>query len=683
MTRLRTAIRAGLLAVLAALVPGICGAFSLVSEGEPEAPPQVKVSADRVTYNRQQDRVEAEGNVVVTRDGARLLADRLVWERATGLLRGEGNIRAEDGPHRLSAQAIVWRMADATGEMVDARLSLNGRYHLNGGLVMRTGPDRYLVKHGDFSTCPCEAGRRRPWSVAASRLSARVGGTLVARSVRFRVKEVPVLYFPVFFFPTSNRQTGLLLPNFGSDTRNGFRYVQPFYWVISPSQDLTVTYDLRSRRGNGGELWYRYMTSPRSRGDVRVEGIADRETDETMGRLRWNHVTRKVSGWNWYADVDTVNDRDYLRVTGDATQARTVDRLESHLSASRVSAGAGASVLVRKTTNLLAAGDTTVQQLPRLRLEGFDRHLGPLPLWVGGVADSAYLYRETGPRALRTDVAPALTLQVPLPGQRVTAVGRAGARLIWYSTSNAGYALTEAYPVTASLSTRVRGRLFGWTHVLVPEVQYRHVAVNLGGAPAFDSLEQLKREHQAAFRLRQRLGRLGWIVTVPYDLDTNRGLAVRSRLETTAWGLGWLHVDSYHGPHSPEVRRLMADWVVQGRVGSLSLGEVYDRGEVGVGTPFWSDTPTGFASGVRSHFQTASASLGPVKGWRITGNAFYDARDRRPVETRYGIAYQGSCWSLEVSYADFPDRNLVRFRVSLTGDEEDFSAAPAGFAGLP
>ena len=226
--------------------------------------------------------MKAAGHVHVTRGTTTLTVDRLTWERATGLVTAEGDVSIVDGDSRLDADAIVWDLEHQTGHVDHGSLVLQGRYFAVGDRIERTGPDTYQVDGGLFSTCPCHAGGWRDWSVTARRMRVRVPGTLVAHSVAFRVADVPVMYLPVFFFPTSQRQTGLLIPNMGFDTRDGARFEQPFYWAIDPSHDLTVSLDMRSRRGTGAQMEYRYMPSRASRGDLRVYALSDRRSGQVL-----------------------------------------------------------------------------------------------------------------------------------------------------------------------------------------------------------------------------------------------------------------------------------------------------------------------------------------------------------------------------------------------------------------
>ncbi|MFQ5509301.1 MAG: LPS-assembly protein LptD [Leptospirillia bacterium] len=631
-------------------------------------PAEIQLNADHIQYGRDSGRVDAEGRVEIIRGSARLTMDRMAWDRDGGVIHGEGNVRMEDGDSTLDASSVTWNVTDQTGEIVDGRLLLEGRYRLEGAHLRRERADLYTVKDGVFTTCDCPPDQPYSWSVSAKTIRLRPRGTMVARHVRLRIRDVPVLYLPVFLFPTSPRQTGFLVPALSSDTRNGQRVVQPFYWAISPSRDLTVSLDHRTRAGTGGSLWYRYLTAENRGGELRVEGLRDRFDKEINGTVHWRHASRPRHGLRWHADIQTVSDRDYFRTLSEGTEERTAESLESNVYAGRAEGNQATSLLLRRTTDLFSATNAEVQQLPRIRYQAFTRPLGRSPLYVGGHLDGVYLYRQEGSDVIRLDAAPETAVRLPLWGGRATAMARAGARVIWYSDHPGGGAtLAEAYPVSATLSTVIHGRLFGTPHTLLPELAWRHVPVSPSKAAAFDRLEQIKDEHEVEVRLRQRIGTVAWRLTGGYDLENKRDLPLRSEVDVPFGAATRWHLDTLHDAGDGLIQRAVADVAFSGRGGLFAVGEVFDRGTVQVGSLFDPGAPSESAPGNRAHFQRARAELGPWGGWRLFGRIDYDQRDNASAEGRYGMAYRSSCWAMEIEYIDLPDRHVVRFRLALLG----------------
>ena len=66
------------------------------------------------------------------------------------------------------------------------------------------------------------------------------------------------MYFPYLIFPIKQkRETGVLFPYLGFSSSEGFKYRQPFFWVIDDYKDMTLTPSTFGDRGLGGDIQYR------------------------------------------------------------------------------------------------------------------------------------------------------------------------------------------------------------------------------------------------------------------------------------------------------------------------------------------------------------------------------------------------------------------------------------------
>ena len=99
----------------------------------------------------------------------------------------------------------------------------------------------------------------------------------------FRVKGVPVLYLPIFYYPINkeDRATGFLIPTYGTSTVRGQTISNAFFWAISRSQDATVLHDWYSQTGQGMGGEYRYLASPGSEGQIRFYNLREHEAEYT------------------------------------------------------------------------------------------------------------------------------------------------------------------------------------------------------------------------------------------------------------------------------------------------------------------------------------------------------------------------------------------------------------------
>jgi len=95
-----------------------------------------------------------------------------------------------------------------------------------------------------------------------------------------KVKGVPLMFLPVIYYPIqkSERQTGFLLPTYGTSTVRGQSISNAFFWAINRSQDATLFHDWFTRTGTGMGSEYRYIAGLQSAGNVRLYRFNQHET---------------------------------------------------------------------------------------------------------------------------------------------------------------------------------------------------------------------------------------------------------------------------------------------------------------------------------------------------------------------------------------------------------------------
>jgi LPS-assembly protein len=211
------------------------------------------IFADSVEYFEDEDRAIARGNVVVTQGANRIAADHADFNTKTQLgtfYQASGIATVRQGrPQAPPPGGIV--VPQMTG--VD-----NDVYYF-GETVEKLGPKKYKITNGGFSTCVQPTPR---WDLTADTIILNIDHYTLLRQALLNVKGVPMLYLPIFYYPTTedDRATGFLIPTYGLSSVRGHSIHNAFFWAINRSQDATFLYDWFSRagEGTGGEYRYNY-----------------------------------------------------------------------------------------------------------------------------------------------------------------------------------------------------------------------------------------------------------------------------------------------------------------------------------------------------------------------------------------------------------------------------------------
>jgi len=217
---------------------------ALGQQAQPADPP-IYLEADRI-----EDLAEggylAHGNVRVRQQDRTLMADELEYHPASNRVIARGHVVIiGQGPYPQYADEVELDSALASGVALGfaSMLERNGR--VAAASAIRDEDASLTLRDAYYTACElCEDGSGTPtWRLRARQVHQDAEDQMIYyRDARFEVLGVPVLYTPVFAHadPSSERRSGFLFPKVGVSSRLGFVYQQPYYWSISPSQDIVV-----------------------------------------------------------------------------------------------------------------------------------------------------------------------------------------------------------------------------------------------------------------------------------------------------------------------------------------------------------------------------------------------------------------------------------------------------------
>jgi LPS-assembly protein len=249
------------------------------------------------------------------------------------------------------------------------------------------------------------------------------GGYAFMSNVVGKIKTAPFLWLPYMIVPLkTSRQTGFLFPRF-SFSGNGVGFIQPFFWAISRSVDMTVATGWLPGRGPCIEWEGRYSITPRSQGQVNFFYTYDLSfalKDPASPTLPITQLNGNRWGINLTQSQELpfridekikftwVGDNFYpFQMPGDVPGAGEVF-LPSSVSLSYPSSIVSAYAALTVYRNLISTDPTlsnqiyafdasTVQDWPSLGIAMNDRLLGGAPVAMGVQFSLHNFYRPSGP----------------------------------------------------------------------------------------------------------------------------------------------------------------------------------------------------------------------------------------------------------------------------------------------
>jgi LPS-assembly protein len=229
-------------------LPWACGLAGLalaatVTRGQPMP---ASLVADQVSFDEEAGVLVATGDVEVLYQGRVLKARRIIYDQKADEIRAEGPLVLTDPAGGVLLAGSAAMTPDlAEGLIEGARLLIANQMQLAAAEVRRTR-GRYTTLYRTIaSSCTICAENPTPtWAIRASRVTRdEVGRRIYFENARLEFLGLPVALIPRLSMPEPGveRASGLLVPSFQSSEIYGFGFKLPYYRVLGPSADATVT----------------------------------------------------------------------------------------------------------------------------------------------------------------------------------------------------------------------------------------------------------------------------------------------------------------------------------------------------------------------------------------------------------------------------------------------------------
>ena len=243
-----------------------------------------------------------------------LLADHIRYQALTGEMQAEGHIRLEGPSIRLRCERLRMNWTKRAGEAWAVELELPPSWVLRSDKVAFNTMRVWDFEQVELSPCPQD---KPGWKAMVSKLTVDLDNYATIRNLWIWVGSIPTYYYiPWAMYPARAERTSGLLPiGMAFSGPMGASLTAPYYQVLGPSSDATLSPTLYSQQGVlwGGEL--RWDPEPTHRGSVQGEYI--HQDQDGLDRYRFNvkELWQREDGWQFSADLngasDTLLDADY------------------------------------------------------------------------------------------------------------------------------------------------------------------------------------------------------------------------------------------------------------------------------------------------------------------------------------------------------------------------------------
>ncbi len=382
------------------------------SSGSGKSAP-LHISADQIKVNQINEVYEAQGSVVVEQGPFRLTAEEATLHQLSGKLTAVGRVHLRDKISEVWSEQLELNVNTEAGVITNG--TLHGRETntwLQGRLLQRFSETHYRGKDGVFTNCDADDGQIPDWSFSFKDVDLQQQESVYAEGVWFRIRDQLLIPFPALRYPMPGvRKTGFLVPTVAFNNEFGFIYRQGFFWALSPSQDLTITPQILTERGYGGDVEYRYILSRKAKGNWLVRTLNDTEVDRVRALITGSHVHQFNPDLSVRAKVNYVTDRTVFQDLSNSGAFRALPSQESVLNINQRLRTGSAYLMAQYLQPLESGGQTTFQRLPELGHRFRSSPFFGETLVVGMDSTFVHFAREEGFDVTRIDLFPGISTQ--------------------------------------------------------------------------------------------------------------------------------------------------------------------------------------------------------------------------------------------------------------------------------
>ena len=685
---------------------------------EPPVPHIMKMNDENTDYLTQEIRITSNsseakmgkqakfiGDVSFSQGSRNISADEAILDQQNERLDANGNLVFQDPMITVTADSLIAEMRTNTASLSNAQYWLNGRQIHGNAEKLEITPDNDLhLSKTNLTSCP---PGDNSWLFEAGTIKidrSEEWGELW--DTKFKIGGVSVFYIPYMSVPISTkRKSGFLFPEFGNSSNNGIEVSTPYYWNISPEYDLTITPNYMTSRGLFLKTDFRYLAGGSQQGGINLEYLNDNDMQTGSPErylYHWEHKGSINQNWRVMADFTDVSDNNYFNDLNSDVLQSTDNQISRIGEISYLEQNWDFSTRVQDI-KVLGEDKKSYQVMPQI-----DANYRSPNIWNG--FDFAFFGEVTNfehdendePNATRLHFEPTVTYPIHGPAGSLISEFKLLQTYYWQDTND----LTRNQQLDNSVSrTLPQVRFHGqvnferftryfdenYRQTLEPQFQYLYVGYEAQDNIGIYDTTKMQEDYFGLFRDRRFSG-------IDRIADSNQlTLGLTTRLfnqhnkETFKFSLGQIYYfeDSKVGISDPTdptgnlVQENTSNSVLAAELSTQLYQDWYMSSSIQYDTKLSdnkkSEVTLDFRPGINkllqfsyryvpdlknSNIYTNNDKADPVDisqtgvrgAWPINDNLYliadwyYDLNERRNIETYAGFQYESCCWAIGLGY---------------------------------
>ncbi|MCQ2740747.1 MAG: LPS assembly protein LptD [Alphaproteobacteria bacterium] len=279
---------------------------------------KIYFSANEMQNDDNTNVVSAIGNVEIIRQNLKLTADRVDFNRDTSNVTANGNVViTEVNGNVIYADHVNLTEKLQNADVQNIKVILLDKTRLNAKSFHKKANNKKILHKVSYSPCDLCEGGSPLWQIKAGKVLHDAGNQNIEYQNAFlEIKDIPVFYTPFFSHPDPSvkHRSGFLFPRFLSNKYLGASVQPQYFWDISSQENIIFNPIISSDKNPVySAIFNKYFYN----GELNASGTFMKDKDSTTQPNRGNLFLfgRYEINDYWVADTDInyVSDYKYLK----------------------------------------------------------------------------------------------------------------------------------------------------------------------------------------------------------------------------------------------------------------------------------------------------------------------------------------------------------------------------------
>ncbi len=279
---------------------------------------KVRIYADEVQIDEINKKVKASGEAIaISKDNVKIKSDKLTYDKSENLLEANGNVIINDQMNNtffLDELNAGENFNEISGKSVKVRLHDDSRIV---GSKFDKKDEISIIENAEYTPCKKENYliKNCPgWKLKSKKIyHNKESKTIHYDHAQIQLFNLPVFYLPYFSHPDPSvkKRSGFLMPTIQTDNQLGETFSIPIFLNLSSNRDFTFTPNIQTASNNFYNLDYRHLSKSF---ELEVNSSIDDNNDDTGTS---NHLFLESKIFNTFGNLNT-----YLKTSNNDTYMR-------------------------------------------------------------------------------------------------------------------------------------------------------------------------------------------------------------------------------------------------------------------------------------------------------------------------------------------------------------------------